>query len=392
MTVQESGTKDTMGHEEQEIRRSIEAVVDPYLGLPIGDASMVGDLKLKRSRLSVSIGLPRMAWPTKERLDEMISGVARAASIAEVDIQFVDMSPTDKSALRMQLRSIMTDDEGENGQGHDHSHGNPTPKFLAAHSTTRVIGISSGKGGVGKSSVTVNVAIALASKGHKVGLLDADVYGFSVPKMIGADMDPVILGDLVIPSLVHGVRVLSMGFFVPDEQPVIWRGPMLHKAIDQFLADAYWGDLDFLIVDMPPGTGDVTLSLAQVMPRTEIVAVTTPQPAASRVAQRSAFAAKKLKLSVRGVIENMSWFTDRHGTRYELFGNGGGQMLADALGVPLLGQIPLAEDVRVGGDTGVPLVVSDPGAEASLVYESLAEKLVKIGPARVYRKELSVRA
>ena len=195
-----------------------------------------------------------------------------------------------------------------------------TPRFLQAGSRTRLIGISSGKGGVGKSSVTVNLAVALAQAGHRVGILDADVYGFSVPKMLGADHDPVVLGDLVIPTTAHGVRVLSMGFFVPDDQPVIWRGPMLHKAIEQFLGDAYWGEPDFLLVDMPPGTGDVTLSLAQVMPRSEILVVTTPQPAAQRVAQRSAYAARKLRLSVRGVIENMSWFTGDDGTRYELFG------------------------------------------------------------------------
>ena len=208
-------------------------------------------------------------------------------------------------------------------QGHDHGQTAPTPAFLAAGSKTRVIGVSSGKGGVGKSSVTVNVAVALAQAGHQVGVLDADVYGFSVPKMLGAQQDPIVLGDLVLPTAVHGVRCLSMGFFVPDDQPVIWRGPLLHKAIEQFLVDAYWGTPDFLLVDMPPGTGDVTLSLSTVMPRAEVVVVTTPQPAAQRVAQRSAFAARKLKLSVRGVIENMSWFTGDDGTRYELFGAGG---------------------------------------------------------------------
>ena len=184
--------------------------------------------------------------------------------------------------------------------------------------------MSSGKGGVGKSTVTVNLAVALARAGHSVGLLDADVYGFSVPKMLGTDHDPIILGDVVIPTSKHGVKCLSMGFFVPDDQPVIWRGPMLHKAIEQFLSDAYWGQPDFVLVDMPPGTGDVALTLAQVMPKAEIIVVTTPQPAAQRVAQRSAFAARRLKLSVRGVVENMSWFTGDDGTRYELFGAGGG--------------------------------------------------------------------
>jgi len=282
---------------------------------------------------------------------------------------------------------------GEPGPGSgSHEHGGlPGPAFLRPGSATRVIGISSGKGGVGKSSVTVNLALALARAGHRVGVLDADVYGFSVPKMLGADHDPVILGDLVVPTAVHGVRVLSMGFFVPDDQPVIWRGPMLHKAIEQFLADAYWGEPDYLLVDMPPGTGDVTLSLAQVMPRAEVVVVTTPQPAAQRVAQRSAYAARKLKLSVRGVVENMSWFTGDDGRRYELFGRGGGEALAHDLGVPLLGQVPLVQAVREGGDTGVPAVVADPDGEAATVFAALADRVAEMGPARVYRRELTVR-
>jgi ATP-binding protein involved in chromosome partitioning len=217
---------------------------------------------------------------------------------------------------------------------------------MAPGSRTRVVGISSGKGGVGKSSVTVNLAVALAAQGHDVGLLDADVYGFSVPKMLGVTRGPVAIDDLLVPPLVHGVRCLSMGFFVPDEQPVIWRGPMLHKALEQFLVDAYWGEPDFLLIDMPPGTGDVTLSLGQYLPRAEIVVVTTPQPAAQRVAQRSAYAARKLKLAVRGVVENLSWFTGDDGTRYELFGAGGGQALADDLEVPLLGRIPLVPAIR----------------------------------------------
>ncbi|HTX63931.1 MAG TPA: Mrp/NBP35 family ATP-binding protein, partial [Acidimicrobiales bacterium] len=282
--------------------------------------------------------------------------------------------------------------QGGHSQG-GHSQGGhaPTPSFLRPGSKTRVVGISSGKGGVGKSSVTVNLAVALAKAGQRVGVLDADVYGFSVPKMIGADHDPVVIGDLVVPALCHGVRVLSMGFFVPDDTPVIWRGPMLHKALEQFLNDAYWGDPDVLLVDMPPGTGDVTLSLAQYMARAEVLVVTTPQPAAQRVAQRSAYAARKLKLSVRGVIENMSWFTGDDGARYELFGHGGGQALAEDLGVPLFGRIPLVPALREGGDEGVPVALRDPGGDAAAAFDALAAALVAMGPARVYRRELSIR-
>jgi ATP-binding protein involved in chromosome partitioning len=287
----------------------------------------------------------------------------------------------------------------ENGHDHGHDHGGGQlgheegrpNRFMLPRSRTRVIGISSGKGGVGKSSVTVNLAVALAQQGLDVGILDADVYGFSVPKMLGVTTDPLIIGDLVVPPTANGVRCLSMGYFVPDDTPVIWRGPMLHKALEQFLVDAYWGEPDFLLIDMPPGTGDVTLSLGQYLTKTEVYVVTTPQPAAERVAQRSAYAARKLKLAVRGVIENMSWFVGDDGKRYELFGAGGGRQLADELGVPLLSQVPLVASLRQGGDEGVPVMVAEPDSEVAGVFDQLASAIIELGPARVYRKELTVR-
>jgi ATP-binding protein involved in chromosome partitioning len=293
------------------------------------------------------------------------------------------------------LGAAALDDDGDEGHGHahaGHAHGGggAAAAFLEPDAATRVIGVSSGKGGVGKSTVTVNLAVALAQAGHSVGLLDADVYGFSVPKMLGTDHDPVILGDVVIPTSAHGVKCLSMGYFVPDDQPVIWRGPMLHKAIQQFLTDAFWGEPDFVLVDMPPGTGDVALTLAEVMPRAEIIVVTTPQAAAQRVAQRSAFAARRLKLSVRGVVENMSWFTGDDGHRYELFGTGGGDTLAADLGVPLLGKVPLVQAVREGADEGRPIVTAEPDSETAQAFIAIANRLASLGPARVYRKELSL--
>jgi ATP-binding protein involved in chromosome partitioning len=286
--------------------------------------------------------------------------------------------------LRNYLRASMT---GTSTPG-EHGHGSDQPKFLDRLSKTRVLGISSGKGGVGKSSVTVNLAISLAQQGHQVGVLDADVYGFSLPKMLGAVADPIVLGDTVLPTLAHGVRCVSMGYFVPDEQPVIWRGPMLHKAIEQLVTEAWWDEPDFLLIDMPPGTGDVALTLSEILPRIEMYVVTTPQAAAQRVAQRSAYAARKLKLSVRGVIENMSWFRGDDGTRYEIFGSGGGELLARDLGISLLGQIPLETVLREGGDQGVPLVVSHPESEAAVAFNDLAQKVAAQGPARVYRQEL----
>ena len=279
----------------------------------------------------------------------------------------------------------------------DHNHAGPQPMGHAEGRTvpassigpnTRVIGIASGKGGVGKSSVTVNLAVTLAARGHSVGVLDADVYGFSVPKMVTAAVEPVVLGDTVVPTYAHGVRWLSMGWFVSDDQPVIWRGPLLHKAITQFVTEAWWGEPDFLVIDMPPGTGDVALTLSEVVPSTEVYVVTTPQPAAQRVAQRSALAARKLRLAVRGVVENMSWFDADDATRHELFGAGGGAALAEELGVPLLGQLPFVVAVREGGDTGTPVTVAAPQSAAAASFASLAARIVAQGPARVYRQEL----
>jgi ATP-binding protein involved in chromosome partitioning len=249
---------------------------------------------------------------------------------------------------------------------------------------------------VGKSSVTVNLAVALAGAGYSVGLLDADVYGFSVPAMMGVAGSPAAGGGPamgqsgVAPVVAFGVSVMSMGFFVNDDQPVIWRGPMLHKALEQFLADVDWGQPDFLFVDMPPGTGDVALSMSQYLPAGEVYVVTTPQVAAKRVAQRSAYMARKLNLPLRGVIENMSWFAGPDGGRYEIFGEGGGRQLAGELGVALLGQIPLSPAVREGGDAGVPIVVADPSSEAAQAFESIAREIVKLGKARIFREELKV--
>ncbi|HMD44600.1 MAG TPA: Mrp/NBP35 family ATP-binding protein [Acidimicrobiales bacterium] len=384
------------------LERAVGAVVDPELALPLSEVGMVRSAALgRRRRAEVVLALPVADWPGADELERAVRDAASGApGVEEASVATTVMSDGERTVLRQSLRARMTGADPADGaperhdghDGHDHDHGDDDlPLFLAPGSRSRVIGVSSGKGGVGKSSVSVNLAVALAAAGYRVGILDADVYGFSVPRMLGADHDPVILGDLVVPTLVHGVRVLSMGFFVPDDQPVIWRGPMLHKAVEQFLTDAYWGDPDFLLVDMPPGTGDVALSLAQVMPRAEVVVVTTPQPAAQRVAQRSAYAARKLRLSVRGAIENMSWFTGDDGTRYELFGRGGGEALAADLGVPLLGQVPFVPAIREGGDDGVPALVADPGSEAARAFVALAERLAALGPARVYRRELTVR-
>ena len=389
-----------MAVDQSQIEAALGAVRDPEIGLTLGELGLVRSVRTRRRRVQMEVAVPVAAWPGIEELAESIHQAAGSVTgVEEIELDFVVMNDEERAELRHRLRSGMgghaepsgEDDGHDHGHDHGHAPAAPMPAFLGAESKTRVIGVSSGKGGVGKSTVTVNLAIALAQAGHQVGLLDADVYGFSVPKMLGTDHDPVIIGDMVIPTQAHGVKCLSMGYFVPDDQPVIWRGPMLHKAIQQFLTDAYWGEPDFVLIDMPPGTGDVALTLAEVMPRAEIVVVTTPQAAAQRVAQRSAFAARRLKLSVRGVIENMSWFTGDDGKRYELFGSGGGATLAADLGIPLLGQVPLVNAVRQGGDEGRPITAVEPESETAVAFRAIAEKLAALGPARVYRRELSLR-
>jgi ATP-binding protein involved in chromosome partitioning len=395
-----------MAIDESQLTAALDAIVEPELGLPLGTIGLLREVRARRRRVRIELALPVAAWPGSDELADEVHRVALAVpGVEEIEFDLTVMRDDERAALRVALRQEMfgvtndqmeqepeaDDGHGHGGHGHEHGAETTVPVFLQPDSTTRVIGVSSGKGGVGKSTVTVNLAIALARAGHSVGLLDADVYGFSVPKMLGTDHDPIILGDVVIPTSAHGVKCLSMGYFVPDDQPVIWRGPMLHKAIQQFLTDAFWGQPDFLLVDMPPGTGDVALTLADVMPRAEIIVVTTPQAAAQRVAQRSAFAARRLKLSVRGVVENMSWFTGDDGTRYEIFGAGGGATLAADLGIPLLGRVPLVSAVRQGADEGRPVVAVDPGSETAQSFIAIADRLASLGPARVYRKELSLR-
>jgi ATP-binding protein involved in chromosome partitioning len=246
---------------------------------------------------------------------------------------------------------------------------------------TRIYAVASGKGGVGKSSVTVNLAAAMAADGLAVGVVDADVYGFSVPRMLGVRNPPTRVDDMILPPVSHDVKVISIGMFVPGNQPVVWRGPMLHRALEQFLADVFWGDLDVLLLDLPPGTGDIAISTAQLLPTAELLVVTTPQQAAAEVAERAGSIALQTKQQVVGVVENMSWLELPDGGRLELFGAGGGQMVADSLGrsigasVPLLGQVPIDLALREGGDDGTPVVLSRPASPAAVVLHGVARAL-----------------
>jgi ATP-binding protein involved in chromosome partitioning len=364
-----------------QLKTRLAAIREPQLVRPLSELGFLGEVREDAGQVVVELVLPVTNWPHLETLRAAVLELAPAARVV-----IRTMNDDERLGLRNFLRGAMAAPPGP-GQ---HDHAESSPKFLDKLSKTRVLGISSGKGGVGKSSVTVNLSIALAQAGHSVGVLDADVYGFSLPKMLGATNDPIVLGDTVIPTLVHGVRCLSMGYFVDDAQPVIWRGPMLHKAIEQLVTEAWWDEPDYLLIDMPPGTGDVALTLSEVLPKIEMYVVTTPQAAAQRVAQRSAYAARKLKLSVRGVIENMSWFTGDDGKRYEIFGEGGGAKLAQELGIALLGQIPLESKLREGGDIGEPIVVTEPTSDVALAFTALAKTVAAQGPARVYRQELKL--
>jgi ATP-binding protein involved in chromosome partitioning len=381
---------------------------------------MVREVRMRRlgRGAEVVVAIPGGDYEEREELVRRVIEAGGRASGGSIDVTVAFMEEGERSELRARLVSLGQPGDGAPGgagtaplggrpatgpagdgratgaegfeSGTVKGPGRANP-FMAKASTTRVLGISSGKGGVGKSSVTVNLAVSLAKAGFSVGLLDADVYGFSVPKMLAVTQAPLVLDQLLVPPVAYGVRCMSMGFIVEDDQPVVWRGPLLHKALEQFLVDVYWGRPDFLLVDMPPGTGDVALSMAQYLPRAEIFVVTTPQPAAQRVAQRSAIMARQLKLPLRGVIENMSWFTGDDGKRYELFGSGGGEDLARSLGVGLLAKIPFVPAVREGGDKGRPIVVADPSSEVAVAFTDLAATVAAMGPARVYRSELSVR-
>jgi ATP-binding protein involved in chromosome partitioning len=307
--------------------------------------------------------------------------------IDTVDLSWAHMTDEERAELRQRLHGDPGATAGSQ-PAHGHAEGRAIP-FADPQSRTRVLLIASGKGGVGKSSLTTNLAVALAQRGRSVAVVDADVWGFSIPRMLGVDRPPTVIDQMIIPPEAHGVKCISMGFFAKEDTPVIWRGPMLHKALEQFLTDVFWDDPDFLVVDLPPGTGDISLSLAQFLPTAEVYVVTTPQPAAQRVAQRAAFMAQKVQLDVKGVIENMSWFTGDDGKRYEIFGSGGGEDLADRLEVPLLGQVPLVPELRQGADTGNPIVSADPESESAAAVTAIAARIdTELAPRRRFHPEL----
>ena len=323
----------------EQIIDALRPVQDPELHRSIVDLGMVRQADLgSDGTVRVLVALTVAGCPLRNEIQRRVTeALLPLDGVTTVALDFTVMTDQEREELRIKLHGNAAATAGQ-GQAHGHAEGRKVP-FSEPGSKTRPLLISSGKGGVGKSSVTVNLAVALAAQGYSVGVVDADIYGYSVPRMLGTeDREPTIIDQMLIPPESYGVRCISIGYFVPEGQAIIWRGPMLHKALEQFLTDVYWDEPDFLLIDMPPGTGDIALSLSQYLPRAEVYVVTTPQPAAQKVARLSAAMAEKVHLPVKGIIENMSWFTGDDGKRYELFGAGGGQLLADELGVPLLGQ------------------------------------------------------
>jgi ATP-binding protein involved in chromosome partitioning len=375
---------------EADVLEALRPVEDPELHRSIVDLGMVKGIAIDGATVAVQVALTVAGCPLRKEITDRVTAAAVALDgIDRADIDFTVMTDEERAAVRELIHGNPAATAGSQA-AHGHAEGRAI-RFAEPDCPTRVLLVASGKGGVGKSSVTTNLAVSLAQRGRSVAVVDADVWGFSIPRMLGVQHPPAVIDGMLVPPETHGVRCISMGFFAEEETPVIWRGPMLHKALEQFLTDVYWDDPDYLLVDLPPGTGDISISLASFLPRAEVYIVTTPQPAAQRVAQRAGFMAQKVNLTVRGVIENMSWFTGDDGTRYELFGSGGGEDLAERLEAPLLGQVPLVPLLREGSDAGRPVVVEDPEGEAASAFRAIAEEIdVTLAPTRRYHRELKL--
>jgi ATP-binding protein involved in chromosome partitioning len=357
------------------INRALATVIDPELRLPLTELDMIGEVSLVDGKATVEVKLTVVGCPASAKIErETREAVLGVAGVTEVYVQLGVMSQVERDALKAKLRN-----------------GKP-PRFnpFGKETLTRVFLVGSGKGGVGKSSVTTNLAVALAEQGFRVGLIDADIFGFSIPGQLGLTDKPTRVDEMILPPVsANGVKVISIGMFLEDSKPVAWRGPMLHRAIEQFLCDVFWGDLDFLLVDLPPGTGDVAISLGQLLPTAKTIVVTTPQVAAAEVAERSGSVGLQTGQAVFGVIENMAWLIQPDGAKLELFGRGGGEAVAARLSaiagapVQVLGQIPMSIALREGSDLGAPIVLSDSQDPAAKVIIEVAKKIAsaKLGLA-----------
>ncbi|MCL5048619.1 MAG: Mrp/NBP35 family ATP-binding protein [Firmicutes bacterium] len=323
---------------------------------------------------TLTIKLPVEPYP---HLDELLQEIKRAVTSYGEDLK-IDTAEMTEGEIERFAAALRSNNTVLSSSG-------------TGKKSTQAIAVSSGKGGVGKSSVTVNLALALAALGKSVAVLDADIYGFSIPSMLGITESPIVVGNIVITPFAYGVRCISMGFFVEEDVAIAWRGPMLHKTLEQFVTEVYFGDLDYLLIDMPPGTGDVALSISQSVPGLETVIVTTPQLSAQKVAQRAGALANQLDIPIRGVVENMSYFRGDDEKRYDIFGSGGGRALAEKFGVDLLAEIPIVAAEEMGLDKGTPLVAVRPESEVGRIYFSLAEALIKMQPRKIYKSGLRIK-
>ena len=350
---------------------AVEAVLDPLLLRPLGKLGYVHAVVPKRRGAVVEMLVPVPGAPAEELAERVRAAAETVTGAGGVSVDMNLMSDGQREELMAGVR-------GEKRQV-----GGPG-------SATYVVAVSSGKGGVGKSSVTANLAVSLAGLGHSVGVIDADVWGYSIPRMLGAAGAPAVISDSIIPLRAHGASVISIDYFVPEDQAVVWRGPMLHKALEQFLTDVFWDDPEFLLIDMPPGTGDIAISISQFLPRAQVLLVTTPQPTAVRVASRAARMAERVDQKVVGVVENMSWFTGDDGKKYPIFGEGGGAELASQIDSELLARIPITMEMRQGADQGDPVTVAAPDGEAARSFQNLARELIARKPKIRTHPELRI--
>ena len=356
------------------ITAALATVIDPELRAPITELDMVDRIEVSPSVVSVSVVLTIVGCPAAQAIERDVrQALESAAPGREIDLSMGVMSPERREGLITRLRSSST-----------------TRRAFTPDSLTRVIAVTSGKGGVGKSSVTINLAAAVAQQGFRVGVIDADVFGFSIPGLVGLQgVTPTRLDDMILPPVAFDLKILSIGMFLEKDQAVAWRGPLLHRTLEQFLTEAYFGDLDFLFLDLPPGTGDIAISVGQLLPQAEIIVVTTPQKSAADVAWRSGDVARQTGQKVLGVIENMSATTLADGTVLDVFGSGGGQETASRLGVPLMGHVPLSPALRKAGDAGTPLVLSSSDSPAAREIQSIASAIIRGGESRARRSLLS---
>jgi ATP-binding protein involved in chromosome partitioning len=349
--------------ERDDVLRALERVIDPELRRPVTELDMVRDVEIEGPDVRVTIALTVAGCPLRNSFEEQVGEhVGSLPGVRRVELRFDVMSPDEKTALTAKLRGGRADKE------------------ISLSPSTRVIAVASGKGGVGKSSLTVNLAAALDRLGQEVGVIDADIYGHSIPHLLGVHQRPIVVDRMIVPPVRGSLKLISIGNFLDENGPVMWRGPMLHRALEQFLSDVHWGDLDTIVVDMPPGTGDMAISLGQLLPRAEVLVVTTPQPLAQEVASRAATMALRTGQKLLGVVENMSGAA---------FGTGGGAKLAEELDVPLLGTIPLDTALREAGDNGVPVIESEPDSESARAIVAVAELVAASRPAAI-RKPLTL--